>query len=126
MTNTKKLIILAIILVVVIVCMKFIAKASNTPSKYDTFAQCLKEKGAIFYGAFWCPHCQAQKKMFGSSKKYLPYVECSTPDGKGRKQICIDKEIEGYPTWSFADGSTLSGEISLEKLAEKTSCVLPQ
>ena len=37
----------------------------------------------------------------------------------------VDKKIEGYPTWEFSDETRLSGEISLEKLAEKTSCLLP-
>ena len=96
------------------------------PGKHDAFAQCLKDKGAVFYGAFWCPHCQTQKKMFGSSVKLLPYVECSPASGQGQLQICIDKKVTGYPTWEFADGSRLTGEISLQQLAEKTSCVLPQ
>ncbi len=26
------------------------------PGALDTFATCLEDKGAIFYGAFWCPH----------------------------------------------------------------------
>lgn len=95
------------------------------PGKYDTFAQCLQDKGATFFGAFWCPHCQAQKKLFGSSQKLLPYVECSTPDAKGQTQICIDKGVKSYPTWEFADGERLNGEIPLEKLAEKTGCMLP-
>ena len=105
-----------------------ILRSDNTsaaPGKYDTFAQCLKDKGAIFYGAFWCPHCQAQKKMFGSSVKLLPYVECSTPDGSAQTKECKEKGIDGYPTWEFSDGSRLSGEIPLEQLAEKTSCPLP-
>ncbi len=96
------------------------------PGKYDTFATCLKDKGAVFYGAFWCPHCQAQKKLFGSSVKLLPYVECSTANGQGQVQACIDKNISGYPTWEFADGTRLNGEIPLAQLAEKTSCILPQ
>lgn len=96
------------------------------PGKYDTFATCLKDKGAVFYGAYWCPHCQAQKKLFGSSQKLLPYVECSTADGNGQTQVCIDKKITGYPTWEFADGARLNGEIPLQQLAEKTACVLPQ
>lgn len=96
------------------------------PGKYDEFAICLKDKGAIFYGAFWCPHCQAQKKMFGSSAKLLPYVECSTANGQNQTQICIDKKVNSYPTWEFADGSRLNGEIPLTQLAEKTACVLPQ
>ena len=91
----------------------------------DSFATCLKDKGAVFYGAFWCPHCQAQKKMFGKSAKLMPYVECSTADANGQTQICIDKKISSYPTWEFADGSRLTGEIPLAQLAEKTSCVLP-
>lgn len=101
------------------------AGAPTGPGKYDEFAQCLEAKGATFYGAFWCPHCQATKKMFGSSSKLLPYVECSTADGQGQTQICIDKKVTSYPTWEFADGSRLNGEQTLEALAEKTGCVLP-
>jgi thiol-disulfide isomerase/thioredoxin len=97
----------------------------STPGKYDAFATCLKDKGAVFYGAFWCPHCQAQKKLFGTSVKLLPYVECSTADASGQTQICIDKKVGSYPTWEFADGSRLTGEIPLEQLASKTSCILP-
>src|SRR3989344_2246572 len=33
------------------------------PSIYDGFAQCLKDKEVTFFGAFWCPHCQAQKNF---------------------------------------------------------------
>jgi thiol-disulfide isomerase/thioredoxin len=95
------------------------------PGKYDAFATCLKDKGAVFYGAFWCPHCQATKKLFGSSEKLLPYVECSTPDANGQTQICIDKKIVSYPTWEFKDGSRLNGELSLQQLSDKTACVLP-
>lgn len=94
--------------------------------KYDAFATCLGDQGAVFYGAFWCSHCQAQKKLFGSSQKLLPYVECSLASGQGQTQVCIDKKIESYPTWEFADESRLSGEVPLEQLAEKTSCVLPE
>lgn len=98
---------------------------NSLPGQYDGFAQCLKDKGAVFYGAFWCPHCQDQKKDFGKSAKYLPYVECSTPDGRGQNQACTDKNVEGYPEWIFADGSRESGRLSLDRLAEKTACQLP-
>lgn len=98
---------------------------SNVPGKYDALATCLKDKGAVFYGAFWCTHCQAQKKLFGSSQKLLPYVECSPTSGQGQIQACIDKKIASYPTWEFADGTRLMGEIPLAQLAEKTACVLP-
>ncbi|MBI4415343.1 MAG: hypothetical protein HY566_03870 [Candidatus Kerfeldbacteria bacterium] len=123
----KKTIVWVLVAVVLIAgAFYFVQRTANaTPGKYDTFAQCLKDKGAIFYGAFWCPHCQNQKKLFGSSQKYLPYVECSTPDAKGQTQECVNKKIDGYPLWVYPDGTRESGEISLEKLAEKTSCALP-
>lgn len=126
--NRKTILFLIIGLLALGVIFALIYKPSSTPEgngKYDNFAQCLKNKGTLFYGAFWCPHCLAQKKLFGSSEKYLPYVECSTPDGSSETQFCIDKKIETYPTWVFPDGTRLSGEIPLEQLAQKTSCQLP-
>ena len=45
--------------------------------KLDDFAKCLTQKSVVMYGAYWCPHCQAQKKLFGSSFKYVNYVECT-------------------------------------------------
>ncbi|MBX4195349.1 hypothetical protein KW796_00050 [Candidatus Parcubacteria bacterium] len=96
------------------------------PGKLDAFATCIKDSGATFYGAFWCPHCQATKGLFGRSAKLLPYLECSTPDGKSQLPICTEAKIEGYPTWEFKDGSRLTGELSLATIAEKTSCELPQ
>ena len=97
---------------------------AQKPGKYDNLAQCLSEKGAKFYGAFWCPHCQATKALFGKSAKLLPYIECSTPDGKGQLPICSEKGIKGYPTWIFSDGSQLGGEQTLQTLADKTACPL--
>lgn len=92
---------------------------------YDSFAQCIGDAGAIFYGAYWCPHCANQKELFDNSTK-LPYVECSTPDGQGQTQLCIDQNITGYPTWTFADGSRVDRVMELAELSEKTSCQLPQ
>lgn len=101
-------------------------KPAASTEALSTFATCLKEKGATFYGAFWCPHCQAQKQLFGNAAKDLPYVECSTEDGQAQTQVCIDAGIDGYPTWQFADGSRLSGEQTLEALGEKTQCAVPK
>lgn len=98
----------------------------RAPGKLDAFAQCLKDQGAVFYGAFWCSHCQNQKALFGRSARMLPYIECSTPNGQSQTSECQDKKIAGYPTWEFKDGSRLSGELALERLAEKTGCSLSQ
>lgn len=104
----------------------YVITAPAKAGKYDSFAQCIKDSGATFYGAFWCPHCQAQKAEFGVSAKLLPYVECSTPDGQGQTQVCKDAGVTSYPTWKFANSTTtLTGEIPLTDLAEKTGCKLP-
>jgi len=97
----------------------------NTPGVYDEFAKCISSAGAVFYGASWCSHCIDQKTAFGPSSKYLPYVECSTPDGQGQMPVCRDQKIEGYPTWRFADGTESSGKRSMEELAQKTGCANP-
>lgn len=98
---------------------------TQKPGKYDDFAKCITDSGAKFYGTFWCSHCNNQKKMFGKSAKNLPYVECSTSDGNGQLDVCKEANIEGYPTWVFADGSRMMGELSFEVLSEKTQCSLP-
>ncbi|MCC6520877.1 hypothetical protein IT403_02770 [Candidatus Nomurabacteria bacterium] len=123
----KNILIWSLVTIVFVGGILVLVKKPSGPGKYDQFAQCLADKGAKFYGAFWCPHCQNQKRMFGSkSAKLLPYTECSTPDGKGTTQACIDAGVKSYPTWKFADGTELVGEIPLAQLAEKTSCVLEQ
>ena len=99
---------------------------ADTPQATEQaiFAQCIEDSGAIFYGASWCKFCLEQKRMFGRAEKELPYVECSNPD-RSRAQVCINEEIESYPTWIFSDGSRLTGIQDLSTLAEKTGCDLP-
>lgn len=87
----------------------------------NEFAQCLQEKNVTMYGAEWCSHCQDQKKLFGSSFEYVPYVEC--PENS---QLCIEKGVEKFPTWIFADGKMLFGELELEKLSQESGCPLPR
>ena len=98
----------------------------SAPGKYDSFAECIAKSGVTFYGAFWCPHCQAQKAMFGKSAEKLPYVECSTPDGNSQTQICINKNIQGYPTWADKNGSTTEGVLTFEQLGTLSGCAVPQ
>lgn len=100
-------------------------RTAFAPGVLDGFAECLKTSGTVFYGAYWCPHCQATKRMFGTSASKLPYVECSTTDGSGQTQACTDKGVEEYPTWVFPDGSRLFGEQTLSALSEKSGCPLP-
>lgn len=99
--------------------------SKNAPAGALELAQCLKDSGATFYGAFWCPHCKTQKEDFGSAAKALPYVECSTADGKGQNAVCAAKKIDSYPTWEFKDGTRITGEQTFATLAEKSGCTDP-
>jgi hypothetical protein len=115
-----------IIALVIVGGLVWLVRTPGRAGKYDAFATCIKDSGAKFYGAFWCPHCAAQKALFGASVKYLPYIECSTPDGNSQLQICTDAGVQGYPTWKFANGTVETGEVPLARLSELTNCPLPQ
>ena len=88
----------------------------------DNLAKCITESGAKMYGAFWCGHCKSQKAMFGDSWKFINYIECSSPDGRGQTNVCANAGITGYPTWEFADGTRKSGAIPLEELKRISNC----
>jgi glutaredoxin len=95
----------------------------SKPGQYDQLAQCLTDKGAKFYGAYWCPHCAEQKRILGDSMKKINYVECAIPGNQqGQTVPCQDAKIESYPTWVFADGSRVTGVQQVDTLAEKTGC----
>jgi hypothetical protein len=95
---------------------------ASGPGQYDTFATCIKDSGATFFGAFWCPHCQEQKALFGKSVKNLPYVECSTPDGQGQTPECKTQNIESYPTWQWKNGDRKTGVLTFQELSQFTGC----
>jgi hypothetical protein len=95
--------------------------SSTVAGKYDNFAKCLTSKGAIMYGAVWCENCKIQKDLFGSSFQYIKYVEC--PENA---KLCLDKGIEGYPTWIFTNGREIKGRDTLEDIAKVSGCELPK
>lgn len=100
----------------------YLMSRSITPGQYDELAQCLNQKGVTEYGAYWCPHCQEQKRVFGKSFKYLNYVECSLPNKGGQTPACKEAGITSYPTWQMADGERRTGKLSPEKLGEINGC----
>ncbi len=114
----------AVVAGMAIIILLLINNSNVQAGEYDEFAKCLTTSGTKEYGAFWCSHCQNQKRMFGSSFKYVNYIECSLPDGSGQLEVCNNANITGYPTWEFPNGERLSGEVSLEGLALKSGCEL--
>ncbi|RJQ13464.1 hypothetical protein C4553_03730 [Candidatus Parcubacteria bacterium] len=109
------------LVIIAIIGLYFLFKTPPVKGTLDGFAQCLKEKNVTMYGAKWCPHCQNEKRLFGNSFKFVPYVECPA-----QPQLCIQKGIEGYPTWILQDGRKLVGEQGLKKLSQESGCELSQ
>lgn len=89
------------------------------------FVNCV-ENNAIMYGDDSCPHCQHQKKIFGTFMTKLRYVRCeSEPDA------CNDRKIEGMPTWIRVDHSGVElsrhvGVMELPELSEWIGCPLEE
>ena len=101
---------------------------SENQQQLNTLATCLADKGVKEYGAFWCPHCADQKKMFGKA-----YDIILVPDAGGRLPTackgqranvdeCLIKGVDGYPTWILPEGKRLEGTQSLETLARVAGC----
>ncbi len=91
--------------------------SSGETDDVEQLAKCLSDSGAKLYGAYWCPHCQEQKDLFGDAVEYLPYVECTE-----EAEACAEAGIQGYPSWILADGTVLLGGQSLDTLAQATGC----
>jgi glutaredoxin len=94
-------------------------KASDmSANSYEAqLAQHLAESGATMYGAYWCPHCAEQKEAFNEAIDQVPYVECDPSGENAQPQLCIDKGIQGYPTWEI-DGQIYPGTRPLDDLAQ--------
>lgn len=101
-----------------------ITTIAQTKTSLDDFAKCITDKGAKFYGAYWCPHCKNQKALFGESMQYVNYVECAI---EGQPQVqtqdCTDAGISGYPTW-IINGEAYPGEQTLSDIARLTGCTI--
>ncbi len=68
---------------------------------YPELTACLNKNQVVMFGASWCPHCAAQKQLFGRSVKSMPYFECSK--NGVQVQECSDRDIMSYPTWQFQE-----------------------
>lgn len=94
-------------------------------------AKHLKQIDAKMFGAFWCPHCADQKKLFGiQALSEMPYVECAPEGPSPQLELCqteLTKASEklrpiigrdaGFPTWKIGD-QYYSGQQSLQDLAQ--------
>jgi glutaredoxin len=84
-------------------------------------AEHLAEKGVLFYGASWCPHCQEQKRLFGASVSRLPYVECNLAGPNApQASACSRAGVQTYPTWVINGRAIVGQVLSLADLADAT------
>ncbi|MDP3990127.1 MAG: hypothetical protein Q8Q01_02885 [archaeon] len=113
------------VVISILIVLSLLLVSCSSSAEVDDFATCLTESGALMYGAFWCPHCIAQKNLFGKSFNRVTYIECSLPDGQGQTEFCTQMGIESYPTWEFANEERITGELTFTELAEKSECPLP-
>ena len=88
----------------------------NSSGDYDSLAKCLAEKEMKMYGTDWCSHCKNQKELFGSSFKFINYIDCDIDE-----ETCVVERITGFPTWKLNNESYL-GVQSIDKLKELTGC----
>ena len=83
-------------------------------------AKYLTDKGVVKYSAYWCPNCLNQSELFGKQAyKELNVVECARDGKNSQTQLCIDKNIKGFPTWEI-NGKLILGVLSLKELSKLT------
>ncbi len=140
MTKMNKIISLSLltILLLLVSC----SRSPYSEESRNALAACLAEKGVKEYGAFWCPNCAKQEKMFGQAmqiaKERGVYIECdprcNVPKEElpkacrgiiGQTDLCLKKNVNKYPDWEFPNGERLVGVQELTTIATKAGCTFP-
>jgi len=81
-------------------------------------AKYLTAKGVVKYSAYWCPNCLYQSQLFGKQAyKELNVIECAKDGINSQTKLCVDKNIEGFPSWEI-NGKIIIGVQSLKDLSE--------
>ncbi len=105
-----------IIFLIFLFSLIFMSACSSGPGEQDALAECLTLNDAKMYGTEWCHNCKDQKKVFGSSFKYVDYIDCDK-----EQESCIIADIEAYPTWVI-DGENYVGKQDLGRLGYLSNC----
>ena len=96
---------------------KLIVTSESTKESIE-LAKYLKDNNVVKYSAYWCPNCLNQSELFGKQAyKELNVVECARDGINSQTQLCIDKQIKGFPTWEI-NGKLLLGVLSLKELSK--------
>ena len=99
---------------------KEIIVTSESTKESIELAKYLNDIGVVKYSAYWCPNCLNQSELFGKQAyRELNVVECSRDGLNSQTQLCIDKEIKGFPTWEI-NGKLFLGVLTLNELSKLT------
>ena len=97
---------------------KELVVTSESSKDSIALAKYLKNYGVVKYSAYWCPNCLKQSELFGKQAyKELNVVECARDGKNSQTQLCIDKKIQGFPSWEI-NGIIIIGVQTLEELSE--------
>jgi hypothetical protein len=105
--------------------MPILMPGTASAAGYGTFAECVRNSGAVIYEADWCPVCRAQRKEFRGYANRLKFVDCSIPGSKKTRGKCKALGVDSFPTWIFRDGTKRSGYLKVSAIATFTGCALP-
>ena len=93
---------------------------SESTKESIEFAKYLYKNGVVKYSAYWCPNCLIQSELFGrQAYKELKVVECARDGKNSQTQLCIDKNIQGFPSWEI-NGDLIIGVQTLNELSKLT------
>ena len=93
---------------------------SESTKEAIKLAKYLKDNGVVKYSAYWCPNCLKQSELFGKQAyKELNVVECASDGKNSQTQLCIEKKIQGFPSWEI-NGKIILGVQTLKDLSKLT------
>jgi len=108
--KSRKMLVIASVIILILAIGGYAFINSKKPGRYDEFAKCLSEKGAVMYGADGCMYSQAQRTMFGKSFKFVNY-----------KDYTKGPNIKITPTWVI-NNNIYERVQSFERLSALTEC----
>lgn len=97
---------------------------------YSEFAQCLNEKGVVYYKSVRCSTCRRQEALLGPAYSKLNSVECHPEGENPRVELCLDKKISKTPTFLIEQNGLeikrAEGLQQIKDLASFAGCAVPE
>lgn len=117
---------LALIVILNVIPLIYFDIRAASGENYDELAQCITAKGMNMYGSFRCGVCAKQRALFGDSFQYINEIECHPQGKNAQTELCLEKGIEGTPTWILEPNGTEFkrnlGYLSIDELKEFAGC----